>query len=220
MNKNLNELNSDELKYHIDSYLNTFKSYAKNKNLRSNDIEFLESLDTIKKNLNIKNQNHIERQLSKILLYLIEPYDENLQTKASTYFKVALELAKKQDIFKPIIEKDDDIRNIICSNNIIRNKPINDAGDMEAALQLNTRETESMQYVLKNVLSLERNSSNIDLEDILSVYKKIKKGGKYVTDVTAIRDSSSHSKYRIEQNKIIFKNNKKGYDYYQEFTFK
>ena len=90
---------------------------------------------------------------------------------------------------------------------------------MEAALRLHLRETESMQYPLiqaiKNGLP-----DDIDLNELFSISKKTRKGKKYVSDSTAIRDCISHDHCEIKENKIIFDNHGEGYDFHLEFTYK
>ena len=54
-----------------------------------------------------------------------------------------------------------------------------------------------------------------DIEDLLSVESKVKKGNTWRTDVRAIRDATAHAKFKINKTnyQISFQNNEGGYDF-------
>jgi len=219
--KMLSECTLEELENYITNYLNKFESYTKIPNLRDNHSKCLIHSANIKVILKSKRSciEDTHKELSGILLYITEFYPEKVLIKAKDFTKSTIDgIEGKIDIFKYVGEKHDEIKNIQSSNSIIRNKPIRDAGDMEAALQLHVRETAHMQYPLKKIVS--QFPTNSDLEEMLSVNQKVRRRENYVTDVTAIRDCISHSAYKINETKVIFDTHEQGYDYHQEFTFK
>ena len=219
--KMLSECTLEEIENYITNFLDKFESYTKIPNQRANHSKCLIHSANIKVILKSKRAciEDTHKELLGILLYMTEFYPEKVLIKAKDFTKSAIDgIEEKIDIFKYVHEKHEQIKNIQLSNKIIRNKPITDAGDMEAALQLHVRETQDMQYPLKKIAS--QFTANSDLEEMLSVNQKVSKWEGYVTDVTAIRDCVSHSAYEINESKVIFDNHKKGYDYHQEFTFK
>lgn len=220
--RHLSDLSCDELEDLILKFLEKYEKYAGIINPQADHTKFLQHIINYEVNVKSKKGNYEDTKEDYIgvLSYILSFYNEKLQLKAKDFIKAVVALmAENIDVYIPIFEKQQQIQNISKSNDIIRNKPIKDAGDVEAALQLHVRETEDMQYALLNILP-QANNSNLDFEEILSVQGKVRKGETFVTDSTAIRICISHSLYQIIDNSIIFDNHKDGFDYHQEFTFK
>ena len=220
--RHLSDLSCNELENIIFEFLEKYEKYAEMINPQADHAKFLQHIVNYKVIVKSKKGDYenTKENFLGILSFILSFYNEKLQIKAKDFIKSVVELlAENVDVYVPILEKQQQIQNIIKSNDIIRNKPINDAGDVEAALQLHVRETEDMQYALMNILP-EENRSNLDLEEILSIQGKVRRSGTFVTDSTAIRICISHSLYQIIDNRIVFDNHKDGFDYHQEFTFK
>lgn len=223
MNRNLSELTLKELENIIDKHLIKFESYTRIVNPNADHQKFFLHITNLRTILISKKGNLLDchNELSGILMYITAFYDEGLLIKAKGFVQAAIKMIERKDstVFSAIHKKIGKIQNIMQSNNEIRNKPIETRTDVEAALRLHERETESMQYPLIQAI---RNGlpDEVDLNELFSVIGKVRKGNDYVTDSTAMRDCIAHDKCEIKDEKIIFDNQDYGYEFYLEYTFK
>jgi len=210
MNRNLSELSLKELEIIIDNYLHKFEGYTRIINPKGDHHKFLQHIANLRVTIKSKKANTLDctADLSEILMYITTFYDNELLLKAKDFVISSIEMIQQKDatVFSAINDKTEKIKNIMNSNIEIRNKSIKTVTDVEAALLLHARETESMQYPLiqavKNCLP-----SNIDLYNLLSIIGKVKNDRRpdgYVTDSTAMKECISHDKCEIRVNKLIF----------------
>jgi len=85
---------------------------------------------------------------------------------------------------------------------------------------------EAHEYELQNMILKAESYTNVnyDIQEILSVNSKIKKGNDWKSDTRAIRDAISHGHFTISKlgkgYKIHFKNTEQGYNFEKVFTEK
>ncbi|MHA1690320.1 MAG: hypothetical protein ACTSU7_01655 [Candidatus Heimdallarchaeaceae archaeon] len=105
----------------------------------------------------------------------------------------------------------------------IKDSPRN-LSHIHALLTSHVSRVESAEYVLVEIIKdtiTTFSLSSYDPYQMCSVRDKVEKGNKWKTDVRAIRDAISHSKYKIVDNnqdcEIIFSNNEQGYNFNWNF---
>lgn len=128
------------------------------------------------------------------------------------------------DNWKEIEEADSLAESVVSDLKGIRT---HQTASIMAVLNSHVGRTEKIEYHIRKQLENAVNRYNLkhyDINMICSVRHKVKKGKGWTTDIRAIRDSISHSHYKINPIgntfEIAFDNDEKGYSFHEKFSAK